>query len=135
MIILHEEYNGFESWADIDRDVEEALIDSKIPPEGRGTITVTIKYEPVAIRFKDEIREVLDIKPTSSYLLADGEDGVIYTRDDFYVDIGKHKGLINYYAEVYVQGRRETLYGDSIPSVQDIDPKLIELIKQNMEGV
>ena len=42
--ILEKEYHGFESWADIDRDVAEMWEGSDIPCEGQGKIVVKIVY-------------------------------------------------------------------------------------------
>jgi hypothetical protein len=51
-IIFAQEYHGFESLADIERDVGEALsadfnpLMDDVPGEFQGTITVTIHYTP-----------------------------------------------------------------------------------------
>lgn len=46
IVILRREYGGFESIADLDRDVYEAIEGADIPGEFQGTMTVTITYEP-----------------------------------------------------------------------------------------
>jgi hypothetical protein len=45
IIILDKKYGGFESWSDIDRDIQEMWDESVVPPEGNGTIHVTVTYE------------------------------------------------------------------------------------------
>ena len=50
--LLNKEYHGFESWADIFRDVSECFDRDfepeakKVPGEGRGIMTVMVTYTP-----------------------------------------------------------------------------------------
>lgn len=44
MILLDKEYQGFEDWADIERDVNDSIEYSGIPAEGRGVIKIKIEY-------------------------------------------------------------------------------------------
>lgn len=49
MQVFQKDYDGFESWTDVGRDIDEiwdnpAMKD--IPPEWQGTIRITIEYIP-----------------------------------------------------------------------------------------
>ncbi len=49
MQVFKKDYHGFESWADIGRDMSEIFDEpsmKNVPPEGQGTLRITVEYIP-----------------------------------------------------------------------------------------
>ena len=49
MQVFKKDYHGFESWAEIGRDMSEMFDEpsmKNVPPEGQGTLRITVEYIP-----------------------------------------------------------------------------------------